>query len=99
MSKGRPGRRRERRDPAHDPWWLDMVALSGAWLEQQAHRPGAPGAAAGLARSALHRSARMVSEVGAEVARATAAEQRDHPPPDDETAGKHVRVRRFKPEG
>lgn len=48
--------------------------MLGGWLRQQALRPGPLGGAAGAAVTVVNRSASLMCEVSAEVARATARE-------------------------
>lgn len=52
--------------------WPLAVSVLGGWLRQQARRPGPVGGVAGLAVVVVNRSARLLNEVSAEVARATA---------------------------
>ncbi len=82
--------------------WQDLVAASGGWLGRQSQRPGPAGGAAGVARALVHRSARLLSEVGGELARATAAEPgagHHHRGGDGHTHGDRSRNRRVKPDG
>ncbi|HEY6537435.1 MAG TPA: hypothetical protein VI138_00135 [Candidatus Dormibacteraeota bacterium] len=55
------------------PWRL-AVSVLGGWLRQQSARPGPIGEAASVAALVVNRSAQVVSDVSAEVARATAGE-------------------------
>ncbi|HVC22028.1 MAG TPA: hypothetical protein VNH82_01130 [Candidatus Dormibacteraeota bacterium] len=56
------------------PAWPVAVSRAGRWLRQQSRRPGPIGDAAGLAVVLVNRSASRLSEVSAEMARATSAE-------------------------
>ncbi len=54
--------------------WPLAVSVLGGWLRQQSRRSGPVGDAAGVAVVLVNRSASLLSEVTAEVARATAGD-------------------------
>ena len=54
--------------------WPAAVSVLGGWLRHQSRRPGPVGAAAGVAVVVVNRSAKILSEISAEVARATGGE-------------------------
>lgn len=61
--------------------WPLAVSVLGGWLRQQSRRPGAVGGAASVAVVVVNRSASLLSEVTAEVAKATSTEKKSARPP------------------
>jgi hypothetical protein len=75
QSRSRPGR--DTPGSSRPPAWPLAVSVLGGWLRQQSRRPGPIGDAASVAVVVVNRSASLLREVGAEVARATSSEENE----------------------